>query len=148
MVDQYDAEEVQNAGRLNQIRMVAKLVNRQNKRALPIVFGSAVAIIAVFVVIGLVIGLLALFVLYYALNPRAGQREDSNRIVITADDLAQIQIAWMAQWHRPPTPEEMHNLLDGRIREEVLSREALALGLDKDDTIIKRRLSQKMEFVM
>ena len=95
----------------------------------------------------LLIGL-ALFVLYYELNPRAGQREDSNRIVITADDLAQIQIAWMAQWHRPPTPEEMHNLLDGRIREEVLSREALALGLDKDDTIIKRRLSQKMEFVM
>jgi hypothetical protein len=95
----------------------------------------------------LLIGL-ALFVLYYALNPGAGQREDSNRIVITADDLAQIQIAWMAQWHRPPTPEEMHNLLDGRIREEVLSREAMALGLDKDDTIIKRRLAQKMEFVM
>ena len=95
----------------------------------------------------LLIGL-ALFVIYYALHPDAGQRQDSNRIVITADDLAQIQLTWMSQWHRLPTPEEMRNLLDGKIREEVLSREALALGLDKDDTIVKRRLAQKMEFVM
>ena len=42
----------------------------------------------------------------------------------------------------------MRNLLDGKIREEVLFREAMALGLDKDDTIVKRRLAQKMEFVM
>ena len=89
-----------------------------------------------------------LFVVYYALNPGASQLQDSNRIAITADDLAQIRLAWMAQWQRPPTPEEMRNLLEGKIREEVLSREAVALGLDKDDTIIKRRLAQKMEFVM
>ncbi len=90
----------------------------------------------------------ALFVIYYALNPRAGQRQDSNRIAITADDLAQIRLAWMAQWQRPPTPEEMRHLLHGKIREEVLFREAMGLGLDKDDTIVKRRLAQKMEFVM
>ena len=78
----------------------------------------------------------ALFVVYDALNPSAGERQEPNRIVITADDLAQLQIAWMAQWQRPPTPDEMRNLLDGKIREEVLSREATALGLDKDDTII------------
>ena len=89
-----------------------------------------------------------LFVVYYALNPGAGQLQDSNRIAITADDLAHMRLAWMAQWQRPPTPEEMRNLLDGKIREEVLSREAVALGLDKEDTIIKRRLAQKMEFVM
>ena len=89
-----------------------------------------------------------LFVVYYALNPSTGQRQNSNRIAITADDLAQIRLAWMAQWRRPPTPEELRNLLDGKIREEVLFREAMALGLDKDDTIVKRRLAQKMEFVM
>jgi Domain of unknown function (DUF4191) len=61
VVDQYSAEEVKNAGRLKQIRMVAKLVNQQNKRALPIVFGTALGLIAVFVVLGLVTGLLALF---------------------------------------------------------------------------------------
>ena len=90
----------------------------------------------------------ALFAVYYALNPGAGQHQDSNRIAIAADDLAQIRFAWMAQWQRPPTPEEFRNLLDGKIREEVLFREAMALGLDKDDTIVKRRLAQKMEFVM
>jgi hypothetical protein len=62
VVDQYDAEQLQNAGRFKQIRMVAKLVNQQNKRALPIVFGSAVGIIVVFVVVGLLTGLLALFI--------------------------------------------------------------------------------------
>ena len=62
VVDQYSAEELQNAGRLKQIRMVAKLVNQQNKRALPIVFGSAAGIIVVFVLAGLLVGLLALFI--------------------------------------------------------------------------------------
>lgn len=90
----------------------------------------------------------ALFAVYRVFHPAAGELQNPNRIAITADDMAQIRIAWMAQWHRPPTPEETQNLLDGKIREEVLSREALALGLDKDDTIIKRRLAQKMEFVM
>jgi Domain of unknown function (DUF4191) len=56
VVDQYSAEDLQNAGRLKQIRMVAKLVNQQNKRALPITVGAAVAIIVIFVVIGLLTG--------------------------------------------------------------------------------------------
>ena len=56
MVDQYSAEDLQNAGRLKQIRMVAKLVNQQNKRALPITVGAAAAIIVIFVVIGLLTG--------------------------------------------------------------------------------------------
>ena len=57
MVDQNSAEDMQNAGRLKQIRMVAKLVNQQNKRALPIVIGTAVGVIVVFVVVGLLTGL-------------------------------------------------------------------------------------------
>ena len=90
----------------------------------------------------------ALFAVYDALHSGTAQRQVTNHITITADDLAQLQIAWIAQWHRPPTADEMRNLLDGKIREEVLSREAAALGLDKDDTIVKRRLAQKMQFVM
>ncbi len=57
MVDNYSAADVQNAGRLKQLRMVAKLVNEQNKRALPIVFGTVVAVIVVMVVVGLLTGL-------------------------------------------------------------------------------------------
>src|SRR5260221_9008330 len=54
---------------------------------------------------------------------------------------------WQAQGQPPQTPEEMQRLLESRIREEVLYREALAMGLDKDDTIVKRRMVQKMDFL-
>jgi hypothetical protein len=56
VVDKYNAEDLANAGRLKQIRMVARLVNQQNRRAMPIIFGSAIAIIVLFVVLGLVSG--------------------------------------------------------------------------------------------
>jgi hypothetical protein len=62
VVDQYNAEELQNAGRLKQMRGVAKLINQQDKRALPMVFGAAVLVIVIMVVIGLVTGLLAVFI--------------------------------------------------------------------------------------
>jgi hypothetical protein len=62
VVDQYSAQDLQNAGRLKQILMVARLVNQQNKRALPITIGSALAVIVVFVLIGLFVGPLALYI--------------------------------------------------------------------------------------
>lgn len=58
-----------------------------------------------------------------------------------------MSVAWLAQGRPPPTLEQMQNLIELKVREEVLSREATALGLDKDDTIVKRRLAQKMEFL-
>ena len=56
MVDKNSSEDLNKAGRLKQIRMVASLVNQQNRKALPIIAGSAVGIIIVFVVIGLLTG--------------------------------------------------------------------------------------------
>jgi len=50
-------------------------------------------------------------------------------------------------WQRPPTRMELEGLIEDHVREEVLVREALALGLDRDDAIVRRRLRQKMEFV-
>ncbi|HEY6496153.1 MAG TPA: DUF4191 domain-containing protein [Trebonia sp.] len=57
MVDQYSSDDIQNAGRLKQMLMVAKLVNQQNKKALPIIIGAAVLIIVVFVLVGLLTGM-------------------------------------------------------------------------------------------
>ncbi|MGH8068575.1 MAG: peptidyl-prolyl cis-trans isomerase [Candidatus Entotheonellia bacterium] len=94
----------------------------------------------------LLIGL-ALFALYRALNPEAIEPENRSRIELTDDDLRQLEVGWMAQWRRPPAPEEIRRLLDGKVREEILYREALALGLDQGDTIVKRRMAQKMEFL-
>jgi hypothetical protein len=95
-----------------------------------------------FLVVGLV-----LFAGYRLLNRNPGPREQPERIELTADDLRQIRIAWLAQGRSALTSEEMQSLVDAKVREEVLYREALALGLDKDDTIVKRRMAQKMEFL-
>jgi hypothetical protein len=62
VVDNYSSEDVAKAGRLKQIRMVAKLVNQQNKRALPITFGVAIGVIVVFVLVGLLTGLAAFLI--------------------------------------------------------------------------------------
>ena len=89
----------------------------------------------------------ALFVIYHWLNPTATNSDTSRRIELTNDDIRQLEISWTAQWQRPPTPEEMRNLVEDKVRQEILYREGLALGLDRDDTIVKRRLAQKMEFL-
>ena len=62
MVDKYSAEDLQNAGRLKQIRMVASLVNQSNKKALPYAIGAGLAVAAVFVVVGLVTGMYLFFI--------------------------------------------------------------------------------------
>jgi hypothetical protein len=61
VVDQYSPDELQNAGRLKQIRMVAKLVNQQNKRALPITVGAAAGVLVVLLLVGLFVGPLFLY---------------------------------------------------------------------------------------
>jgi peptidyl-prolyl cis-trans isomerase C len=89
----------------------------------------------------------ALFAIYHWLNPIATNSDTSRRIELTNDDIRQLEIGWIAQWQRPPTPEEMRNLVEEKVREEILYREAIALGFDKGDTIVKRRMAQKMEFL-
>src|SRR5271154_6879215 len=93
----------------------------------------------------LLIGL-ALFVLYSYMT--RGQSGDVNhQIVISMDDVRQLDISFVSQWHRQPTEEEFRGLVEAFIRQEILYREGLAMGLDKDDTIVKRRMAQKMEFL-
>jgi hypothetical protein len=94
----------------------------------------------------LLIGLL-LFVVYDRLHSGQETKSESNRIVLTPEDFQQLAVTWLAQGRAPPSPAEMQSLVELKVREEVLYREALALGLDKDDTIVKRRLAQKMEFL-
>lgn len=88
-----------------------------------------------------------LFLLYFAVTP-SRPSDPGSRIELTQDDLRQIDIAWMARWQRLPTVVERNGLIEAKIREEVLYREALEMGLDQDDSIIRRRLGQKLEFLM
>jgi hypothetical protein len=89
----------------------------------------------------------AMFAAYGVVIPGSGRAESSKVIEVTMDDLRQLEISFNSQWQRPPTAEEFTALVEGQIRQEVLYREALALGLDKEDTIVKRRMAQKMEFL-
>jgi peptidyl-prolyl cis-trans isomerase C len=93
----------------------------------------------------LLIGL-ALFGLY-AWMDRGRTSNGNYQITLTLDDLRQLDISFVSQWHRQPTQEEFRGLVEGFIRQEILYREGLAMGLDKDDTIVKRRMAQKMEFL-
>jgi peptidyl-prolyl cis-trans isomerase C len=86
-----------------------------------------------------------LFVAYGSLDH--SKQPNSRRIDLTPDDVRQLQMTFAAQWERQPTPEELTGLVENRVREEVLYREALAMGLDKDDNIVKRRMAQKMQFL-
>lgn len=71
----------------------------------------------------------------------------SRQIVFSIDEVEQLALQFESQWHRAPTPEELDRLVDGRVEEEILYREALDMGLDKNDTIVKRRMAQKLQFL-
>lgn len=77
------------------------------------------------------------------------RRDDrrTDEIVISAAIIDHLKATFESTWQRPPTPEELDGLIADRIREEVLYREATALGLDRGDVIVRRRMRQKMEFL-
>lgn len=87
-----------------------------------------------------------LFGAFALVNDEVGSVAE-NRIEITASNVERLREVWSKQWNRQPTETELKGLINSHIREEVLYREGLALGLDKNDTIIRRRLAQKMEFL-
>jgi hypothetical protein len=65
---------------------------------------------------------------------------------ITANEIEWLTHTWTRQWQRPPTADELKGLVADYLKEELLSREARTLQLDVEDTIVRRRLAQKMEF--
>lgn len=86
------------------------------------------------------------FVLQALVNPGAVTRR-TTQIDVGTDELAWITTTWLQQYRRPPSESELRGLVDDYVRNEVLYREALAMGLDRDDIIIKRRMVQKMGFL-
>ena len=87
----------------------------------------------------------ALFGLHALLNDDDEERRD--QILVTAGQVETLSATFTKIWQRPPTRSELEALIDAHVKEEVFSREAIALGLDRNDTVIRRRLQQKMEFL-
>ena len=86
-----------------------------------------------------------LFVLHAALRP--SQQPIAAEIVITDDQATGMVSQFARTWQRAPSRQELQALIDDEVRTEVYVREAMKLGLDQNDTIIRRRLRQKMEFL-
>ena len=84
----------------------------------------------------------ALFAAYTLFRPASS---DSSAIVVSGDRIAAIVARFRGTWQRPPSREELDALIDSYVREEVFYREGLALGLDRDDLVVRNRVKQKME---
>jgi hypothetical protein len=88
----------------------------------------------------------ALVFLVFHLITSRGETQDG-KIVVTRGKIEQLVTGFSRTWQRPPTQQELDGLVEDYVREEVLCREAMAMGLDKDDTIVRRRMRQKLEFL-
>lgn len=93
----------------------------------------------------LLIGI-GLFWLYSFFQPAVN--DDSSRIVVTSAQKDQIIAQYKLTWMRAPSEEEFNWLIENYVRDEVYYREAIALGLDKNDGQIRKLMRQKMEFIL
>jgi peptidyl-prolyl cis-trans isomerase C len=73
--------------------------------------------------------------------------DDDKTIIVSTGEVAWMKSAWEKRWNRPPTEAEFDGLIQQYIKETVLYREALTMGLNKHDQVIRRRLAQKLEFL-
>jgi hypothetical protein len=78
---------------------------------------------------------------------RGPQTAPGDRIHVDATRVEQLAEEFARTWQRPPTRPELDGLVDEFVREEVYYREAIAMGLDRDDTVVRRRMRQKLEFL-
>jgi hypothetical protein len=75
------------------------------------------------------------------------RNRDPDTILVAQGQIDMMTAVFERTWQRAPTPEEVIGLIDGYVREEVFYREGVAMGLDRDDQLIRRRVRQKLEFL-
>jgi len=85
--------------------------------------------------------------LLYGVFAEPVPEETDKTIVVSAGEIEWMQTSWQKRWNRPPTEAEFDGLIQQYIKETVLYREALTMGLNKHDGVIRRRLAQKLEFL-
>lgn len=80
-----------------------------------------------------------------AKGPPSGN--ESRRVLLTGGDILQLKASFIRTWQREPTADELRGTLEQHVRQEILYREALARGYDRDDLVVRRAMQQKMEFL-
>jgi peptidyl-prolyl cis-trans isomerase C len=88
---------------------------------------------------------LAIFLIYGSFGGAVDSSD--RRIAVTEEQVKRLASQWTQTWQRAPNPDELDGLIRDYIKEEIYYREALRMGLDKDDTIVRRRMRSKMEFL-
>jgi len=86
----------------------------------------------------------AIFVAYGVIAPRG---KEGARIVVTQGVVDALVREHQARWQRPPAEQELAGLVEAYVRDEVMYREGTAMGLDRDDPVIKRRVRQKLDVI-
>ena len=79
--------------------------------------------------------------------PDQAAMDDDRRIVVDEERVEGFIASWQARMYRPPTQEELNGLIERYIRESIYYQEAVAMGLDQDDPVTRRRMAQKLEFL-
>lgn len=96
-----------------------------------------------FLLIGVV-----LFGVYSLVSPGYSKAvAPSKEIRLSLDEITQLTQLFQSQWRRLPSQQELQRMVENKVEQEILYREALAMGLDKNDEIVKRRMAQKMQFL-
>ncbi len=85
-----------------------------------------------------------MFAVYVSVSNR---RPEPGTIVVGPGQIDTMTAVFERTWQRTPTPDEVKGLIDGYVRDEVFYREGVAMGLDRDDALIRRRVRQKVEFL-
>jgi parvulin-like peptidyl-prolyl isomerase len=89
-----------------------------------------------------------LFAAYECLNPSGTTSRAMEAVKIGEGEVRWLQETFANQWRRSPTAEEMKALVATLVEEELLASEARTLGLDQHDTVVRRRLAQKLTFIV
>ncbi len=94
----------------------------------------------------LVLGALLFGLYFWVGSPMTST--STKHIDVSAPVIESLQATWKLQWGRKPTEQQLEKIVDNYVHDEVLYQEALALGLDDKDLIVRRRMIQKMQFLV
>jgi len=84
-----------------------------------------------------------IFIVAHAIEARSKRYA----IAVGPDEITRIVNSYTQQYGAAPEPAQIHTMVDNYIREEIYLREGLALGLDRNDEIVRRRVAQKFDFL-
>ena len=90
----------------------------------------------------------ALFLYYDLVGSGDSEAPAVKRIIVSSGHVEQLMANFERTWSRPPTEQELDAMVDSHVREEVFYREAMAMGLDQNDPMVRRRMRMKLEFML